>query len=104
MDDLARKSISGLAQFIGALGILLFAPAWTFDFWQAWIYLFVFAVSAALITLYLWKKDPKFLERRLNVGPAAEKENSQKPIPSFAAAAFILPSLDHRAPWQRTTR
>ena len=38
MDDLARKGISGLAQFIFALGILLFAPAWTFDFWQAWIY------------------------------------------------------------------
>jgi hypothetical protein len=43
------------------LGILLFAPPWTFDFWQAWIYLFVFAISAALINMYLWKKDPKLI-------------------------------------------
>jgi hypothetical protein len=108
MDDLARKSISGLAQFIGALGILLFVPAWTLDFWQAWVYLFVFAGSVALITLYLWKKDPKFLECRVNVGPAAEKEKSQQRIQTLATAAFIgiyiLPSLDHRVPWQRPTR
>ena len=89
MDDLARKSIFGLAQFIFVLGMLLFVPAWTFDFWQAWFYLFVFAVSVALITLYLWKKDPELLERRVNVGPAAEKEKSQKRIQTLAAAAFI---------------
>jgi hypothetical protein len=28
MDSLATKSIVGSAQFIGALGILLFVPAW----------------------------------------------------------------------------
>ena len=105
MDTLARRSVVGLAQFIGALGILIFVPAWTLDFWQAWVYLFVFAVSAALITLYLWRKDPKLLERRLAVGPGAEKEKSQKRIQSFATAAFIgtflLPSLDHRFSWSK---
>ena len=105
MDDLARKTIVGFVQFIGALGILLFVPAWTLDFWQAWIYLFVFAVSVALITLYLWKKDPKLLERRVNVGPGAEKEKSQKRIQTFAAAAFIgmfvLPALDRCFSWSK---
>ena len=82
MDDLARKSIVGLAQLIFVLGMLLFVPAWTFDFWQAWFYLFVFAVSVALITLYLWKNDRQLLERRVNVGPGAEKEKNQKRIQS----------------------
>jgi protein-S-isoprenylcysteine O-methyltransferase Ste14 len=105
VNDLARKTLVGLAQFIGTLGILLFVPAWTLDFWQAWIYLFVFAVSVALITVYLWKKDPKLLERRVNVGPGAEKEKSQKRIQSFAAAAFIgtflFPALDRRFSWSK---
>lgn len=103
MNDLARKTILGFAQLIVLLGILLFVPGWTLAFPQAWAYVFVFAASTALITAYLWKKDPKLLERRVNAGPAAEKEKSQKRIQRFASPAFIgmfvLSSLDHRFSW-----
>jgi protein-S-isoprenylcysteine O-methyltransferase Ste14 len=103
MNALATKTILGFAQLIIILGVLLFAPVWTFDFWQAWVYLFVFAASAALITAYLWRKDPRLLESRVNAGPAAEKESSQKLIQGLASLAFIgiliLPSLDHRFAW-----
>jgi protein-S-isoprenylcysteine O-methyltransferase Ste14 len=103
MNDLTRKTILGFVQLIIGLGISLFVPGWTLDFWQAWAYLFVFAASSALITAYLWKKDPKLLERRVNAGPGAEKEKSQKRIQLFASIAFIgvliLPSLDHRFSW-----
>src|SRR6476620_9354994 len=54
MDNLAKKAIRGLVQLIFGLGFFLFVPAWTLDFWQAWLWLLVFAVSAALITVYLW--------------------------------------------------
>ena len=103
MDNLARKTVLGFTQLIGALGILLFAPAWTLDYWQAWLYWFVFAASSALITAYLWKKDPKLLSRRIDAGPGAESEKSQKQIQLLASfiflAAMILPSLDHRFSW-----
>jgi protein-S-isoprenylcysteine O-methyltransferase Ste14 len=92
-----------LAQLIALLGILLLAPAWTLGYWQAWVYLFVFGASSALITAYLWKKDPQLLERRINGGPGAEREKSQKLIQLLASIAFIgamiLPSLDHRFSW-----
>ena len=85
------------------LGLCLFAPAWSFNFWQAWVYLMVFSVSAALITIYLWKKDPKLLERRVEAGPAAEKEKTQKIIQFFASISFftllVIPALDHRFGW-----
>jgi protein-S-isoprenylcysteine O-methyltransferase Ste14 len=59
--------------------------------------------SSALITAYLWKKDPQLLERRINGGPGAEREKSQKLIQLLASIAFIgamiLPSLDHRFFW-----
>jgi protein-S-isoprenylcysteine O-methyltransferase Ste14 len=90
-------------QLVTALGILLLAPAWTVDYWQAWVYLSVFAASSALITAYLWKKDRQLLERRLNAGPGAENERSQKVIQLLASVAFmgamILPSLDHPFSW-----
>jgi protein-S-isoprenylcysteine O-methyltransferase Ste14 len=103
MDKLARKTVLGFMQLIAALGVLLFFPAWTLDYWQAWLYLFVFVSSSALITAYLWKKDPKLLERRIEAGPGAETEKSQKLIQLLASFVFlgamILPSLDHRFSW-----
>ncbi len=103
MNALARKTVLGFAELLGGLGLLLFAPAWTFDFWEAWVYLLVFAASTALITLYLWRQDPKLLERRVNAGPGAEKEPTQKRIQRLASLAFIglflLSSLDHRFSW-----
>jgi ABC-type multidrug transport system permease subunit len=50
------------------MGALLFLPAWTFDYWQAWAFLAVFFFAAFAITLYLMKKDPRLLERRVYAG------------------------------------
>jgi len=65
----------------------------------------VFTAASALITAYLWRFDPKLLERRVNAGPRAEKEKSQKLIQILASLAFIgtlvLPSLDRRFGWSR---
>jgi protein-S-isoprenylcysteine O-methyltransferase Ste14 len=103
VDNLTRKAVLGFTQLIAALAVLLFVPAWTLDYWQAWVYLCVFALCCALISAYLWSKDPKLLERRIAAGPGAETERSQKLIQLVASAVFmgamILPSLDHRFSW-----
>ncbi len=82
---------------------VIFASAWTFDYWQAWTFLVVFFGSAFAITIYLMKADPKLLERRISAGPFNEKEASQKIIQSLAQASFLLviifPALDHRFGW-----
>jgi protein-S-isoprenylcysteine O-methyltransferase Ste14 len=103
MRHLARRTILGFAKLIVGLGLFLFVPAWTLNFWQAWVYLFLFSVSAALITVYLWVKDPQLLERRVKAGPGAEKESRQQFIQILASLAFagllVLPSLDYRFSW-----
>jgi protein-S-isoprenylcysteine O-methyltransferase Ste14 len=105
MKALARKTILGFGGLLGSLALLLFVPAGTLDFWEAWVYLLVFAASTGFITLYLWRKDPKLLERRVNAGPGAEKEPAQKRIQLLASLAFIglflLSSLDHRYSWSK---
>ena len=100
MNNLAEKTIIGFIQLIIGLGAMLFVPAWTIDFWQAWVYLFVFGASVVLIFVYLYKNDPKLLEHRLN---RTEKEKSQKRIQFYIymtyIGVFILSSLDHRFLW-----
>ena len=103
MDALKRKAIEGLLQLALVLALLLFLPAWTLDYWQAWVFLFLFLSASTLISIYVWRKDPKLLARRLNAGPGAEAEPKQKLIQLLASATFIgsaiLPAVDHRFGW-----
>jgi protein-S-isoprenylcysteine O-methyltransferase Ste14 len=103
MDDLNKKALGGLLRFLSILAVLLFLPVWTFRYWQAWIFLFVFSACALATSLYVMKNDPKLLERRMRAGPVAEKERSQQIIQSVGTAAFIslllFPPLDHRFGW-----
>jgi protein-S-isoprenylcysteine O-methyltransferase Ste14 len=97
------KACGGLLFLLLVMGALLFLPALTLDYWQAWAFLGVFGISAVAITLYLMKKDPMLLERRTRGGPTAEKERSQKIIQTITAMMFIavlvVPALDHRLHW-----
>jgi protein-S-isoprenylcysteine O-methyltransferase Ste14 len=106
MVSLNTKAFGGLFFLLLVMAALLFLPAWTLDYWQAWAFLAVFGVSALAITLYLMKKDPKLLERRVHAGPTAEKEMSQKIIQSVTGLGFmamlVLPALDHRFHWWPT--
>ena len=92
---------------IGALvlGVLLFLPAWTFNYWQAWVFILVFQTSVNAIGLYLALKDPALFERRKKVGPAAEQNPAQKIIMSLAllslVALLVVCALDHRLGWSR---
>jgi protein-S-isoprenylcysteine O-methyltransferase Ste14 len=105
MDMLRVKAFSGLAFMTVIIGVFLFLPAWTLDYWQAWVYLFVFSGSCAIVTLYFLKHDTELIKRRVKAGPTAEKEKTQKVIQSLANVAFILgillPGLDHRFQWSQ---
>ncbi|MDR3574987.1 MAG: isoprenylcysteine carboxylmethyltransferase family protein [Anaerolineaceae bacterium] len=103
MKNLNLKAFAGLLNLLVVLGLALFLPSWTLNYWQAWLFLAVFGVSVLAITLYLMKNDPQLLERRVQAGPVAEQQTSQKIIQGIAAIAFIamiiLPALDHRFGW-----
>ena len=85
------------------LGLLLFLPAWTLNYWQAWAFIFVFVVSTNIIGVYLSLKDPALLEQRKKVGPAAEKNKIQQVIMSLALVVIlgllVFCALDHRFGW-----
>ena len=103
MNDVARRALRSSLFGILALAALLFIPAWTLAYWQAWLFMAVFVCASGALTVYLAIHDPKLLERRMNVGPRAEKEPAQKIIMVLATLGFIamlvFPALDYRFGW-----
>ena len=103
MEDLRKRAARSLLFLFLAVSALLFLPAWTVYYWQAWVYLIVFFIASVLTTAYLLKHDPALLKRRLSGGPVAEKEKTQKIIMLFASIAFTallaVPALDRRFGW-----
>jgi protein-S-isoprenylcysteine O-methyltransferase Ste14 len=103
MGSLVWRAFGGLLFLMIVLAVALFLPAGTIDYWQAWVFLAVFGLSVLAITLYLLRRDPQLLERRVNAGPVAEKEQIQQLIQSLASLAFValfvVCAVDHRLGW-----
>ena len=100
---LALQALQTFAIGVIVLGLLLFLPAWTLNYWQAWVFIIVFNISVNGIGLYLAIKDPELLERRKKFGPATEQSPAQKVIMSVAIFSilglFVFCALDHRFGW-----
>jgi protein-S-isoprenylcysteine O-methyltransferase Ste14 len=103
MANLKAKAFGGILLLVLAMAALLFIAAGALAYWQAWTFLAVYLALSLAITLYLLRKDPQLLQRRMRGGPSAEKEASQKIIMFFASLAFggllLVPALDHRFGW-----
>jgi protein-S-isoprenylcysteine O-methyltransferase Ste14 len=101
--NLNVKAWVGLIVLALVMAALLFLSAGTLRYWEAWVYLVVFFGASVLHTLYLIKRDPALLYRRLKGGPTAEKERAQQIIMLCTSIGFIallvVPGLDHRFDW-----
>ena len=78
MYSLKKRAWLGLVFLALAMGLFLFLPAGTLQYWQAWLYLCVFFGVSVLITLYLMENDPALLKRRLSAGPTAGEREGAK--------------------------
>jgi protein-S-isoprenylcysteine O-methyltransferase Ste14 len=105
MNILTVKTFAGLLFLLLAMAALVFVPAGTFRYWQAWTFLAVYFAWSLALTLYLLKEDPELLQRRMRGGPAAEKEPVQKVIMVITSLGFIgllvIPALDHSFAWSQ---
>ncbi len=103
MKGIWSRSALGLAALALIMALLLFLPAWSLGWWQAWLYWLIFLGASLLVTLYFLRRDPDLIERRLKAGPAAEQQTSQQIIQSALslvfAALLLVPGFDHRLHW-----
>jgi protein-S-isoprenylcysteine O-methyltransferase Ste14 len=103
MNPLHKKAFRGLVVLFLITAAIVFGSAGTLDYWQAWLYLAAYFAASIAITLYLVRKDPALLARRMSGGPFAEKEPAQRIIMALASIGFIalaiVPALDRRFGW-----
>ena len=90
------KFLAGL--FIVAL--LLFLPAGTLAYWQAWLLIGILFIPMFIACLIMMKKSPGLLRKRLN---AKEEQAEQKTVIALSGlmflAAFIAAGLNFRFKW-----
>jgi len=101
-----KVTLQLLASTVGAIlfmGVLLFPPAGTLNYWQAWVFIAVFIVGTMLPNVYLAARYPDALQRRLAAGPWAETRLAQKlvyiGIIVSVVAVGVLSALDFRFGW-----
>jgi len=98
--ELIKLVSSRLLLSIPAFLLILFLPAGTFAYWEAWVYLAILLIPMLIVMIYFIKKAPAFLARRMKL---KEKEDEQKIIVKLALIpfllAFILPGIDKRLGW-----
>jgi protein-S-isoprenylcysteine O-methyltransferase Ste14 len=99
---IVRTAVSAVVGTV-LLGIALFGSAGTFDYWQAWVFIAVFAVATLVPSFYLAIKDPAALQRRMRGGPKAETRAVQKIVVTISlisvVAVLIISAVDHREGW-----
>jgi protein-S-isoprenylcysteine O-methyltransferase Ste14 len=98
--ELFKLVFSRLIIIIPLMFAMFFLPAGTWNYWQAWMYLATLFTPMIFVILYLIKKDPDLLERRMKFG---EKQREQKKIINLSIIyyllTFALPGFDHRFGW-----
>ena len=98
-----KEFVQAMVKFMSGLllvGALLFLPAGTWDYWQAWLLIGILFVPMFLAGLVLMKKNPELLRKRLN---AKEEQAEQKTVIALSGlmflAAFVLAGLNRRFGW-----
>lgn len=84
------------------IGLLLFLPAGTFDYWNAWLFTGLLFVPMFFLGIVLLLKAPELLAKRLH---SKEKEEEQKSVVLGSllmfVGGFVLSALDFRFQWTR---
>jgi len=97
--------LNALTKFAGGLlmvGLLLFLPAGSFEYINAWLFCVLLFVPMLVLGAVLLIKAPDLLRKRLDT---KEKEKTQKGVIALSAllflGGFIVAGLDFRFGWSR---
>jgi protein-S-isoprenylcysteine O-methyltransferase Ste14 len=98
--QLLGKALSRFILGLIFISAILFIPAGSIEYWNAWLFIGILFIPILFVGIYLIIRDPELLDKRLN---SQEKENKQKKMVLFTTitflAGFILSGLDYRFGW-----
>lgn len=103
MSEKGKLLVNALVKFLCGIllmGVVLFLPAGTFCYPNAWLFMALLFIPMLLLGAILFLKAPKLLQKRLN---SKEKETEQTGIVAASALMFVLSfvaaGLDFRFEW-----
>ena len=98
--ELFTKAISRFLAGVVLVAALLFLPAGTWNYPQAWLLMGILFVPMFIAGIIMLKKNPELLKKRLN---AKEEETEQRQVILLSGimflAAFISAGLSFRYQW-----
>ena len=97
---LFRQALIKFAAGLLLVGAMLFIPAGSVKYWQAWLLICILFIPMFIAGLIMMKTSPELLRKRLN---AREEEGEQKEVVLFSGlmflAAFVLAGFNWRFGW-----
>ena len=82
------------------IGLLIFVPANTINYWNGWLFMGLLFVPMFIAGIFMMVKSPELLRKRLN---AKEKESEQKQVVKLSGlmflVGFIIAGLNYRYSW-----
>ena len=98
--NLMKQAVIKFSAGIILVALLLFLPAGTAAYGNAWLLMGLLFCPMLLLGMVLLLKAPELLRKRLSTG---EKETTQKRVIGFSAllfpAGFVIAALDFRFGW-----
>lgn len=100
--DIRLMASAGIKFLLGLVlvGLLVFLPAGTMDFFNGWLLIAVLFVPMLIAGVVMAISSPGLLRKRLN---AKEKESEQKSVVAMSGimfiAAFVVAGLNYRYAW-----
>lgn len=95
--------LQSLKKFIGGfviIGVLLFLPAGTLNYWNAWLFVTVLFIPMLFLGIVMLFRSPELLAKRLD---AKEKVDEQKWVVALSGimfvASFVVAGLNFRFSW-----
>ena len=94
------KAITRYILGLVIVGVLLFIPANTFEYWNAWLFMGILFIPMFIAGIILMIKNPMLLKSRLEV---KEKEKEQKQVILYSGlmfiSGFVIAGLNYRFSW-----
>lgn len=94
--DAVKKTVAGVI----LIGLLLFLPAGTMQYWNGWLFCAVLFIPVVIMGVVLFLKAPDLLRKRLQ---EKEEQAEQKSVVALSGlmfvGGFVLAGLDFRFGW-----
>ena len=97
---LLKQALAKIFLGVILLGVLIFLPAWSVNYWQGWLLMGILFIPMFAAGMVMMGKNPALLRKRLN---AKEQETEQKTVVKLSGllfiAAFVVAGLNWRFGW-----